>query len=551
MKLQFDLIGRLQKINFASNAVRLDFAIYEAVYNAIHAIEDRFQNQQVATQGRIDIKVEVDRDGPGLASVEISDNGIGLNPQNFDSFCTCDSRNKVTRGGKGIGRLVWLTAFDLMQVESTFLNERAMPIRRTFVFKADANAPIDEHKEDDGDLNKIGTTVKLIRQRAEFAVRRQKNKLASELALHFFSFFMANTMPRIFLHYERDIIDISLVLQELVGDALPEVISIPDIGNLLVRHSYVQRRTAGELANSILLTAHGRVVEPQQIGPRFALDKLSDGKAYIALVSGDLLDDKVDQERTGFKLTPDQRSAILEALIKASDTFLSSHISQIRSEQRLVVQDLLYEHPQFQLIIKDLDDFVNGLSPSMDEDAIGRNVFTLLYRSERRISADVRDIANAPELTEEIAQRAKDIALRVGEQAQMRLAEYVVKRRQVLDMLRGHLRRDEHGEYVLEETLHDLICPMREFYTHHDYRKHNLWILDDLLAFYQFFSSDKTIRIFTESDGSTKEPDLLFCNPAGFRRPGTNEAVVIVEFKRPGDKRASSDPTQQVLIPNL
>ena len=69
---------------------------------------------------------------------------------------------------------------------------------------------------------------------------------------------------------------------------------------------------------------------------------------------------------------------------------------------------------------------------------------------------------------------------------------------------------DEHGEYVLEEALHNLICPVRDFYTNHDYGKHNLWILDDLLAFYQFFSSDKTIKSFACGSESSKEPDLLF-----------------------------------------
>jgi hypothetical protein len=48
-------------------------------------------------------------------------------------------------------------------------------------------------------------------------------------------------------------------------------------------------------------------------------------------------------------------------------------------------------------------------------------------------------------------------------------------------------------------------------------------------------------------DGERKEPDLIFFNPYGFRREGTNDPVIIVEFKRPGDEALSSDPVNQVL----
>lgn len=79
--------------------------VWEAVYNALHAIQDRFDDEW-ATRGRIDISfLELDSNNP---SVEIRDNGIGLNRENFNSFKTYDSAHKELRGGKGLGRLSWL-----------------------------------------------------------------------------------------------------------------------------------------------------------------------------------------------------------------------------------------------------------------------------------------------------------------------------------------------------------------------------------------------------------------------------------------------------------
>ena len=43
---------------------------------------------------------------------------------------------------------------------------------------------------------------------------------------------------------------------------------------------------------------------------------------------------------------------------------------------------------------------------------------------------------------------------------------------------------------------------------------------DRSLAAYQLFASDKPISSFAEGSGSTKEPDVIFFNPLGFRREG-------------------------------
>ncbi len=112
-------------------------------------------------------------------------------------------------------------------------------------------------------------------------------------------------------------------------------------------------------------------------------------------------------------------------------------------------------------------------------------------------------------------------------------------------LLKFNLPEDE--QYHYEKLVHELLCPMSRMYQSGDFEDHNLWILDDSLAGYEFFASDKTIQSFTESSKSTKEPDLVFFNPLGFRRPETNEPVTIIEFKRPGGGKISSDPVTQVL----
>ena len=90
------------------------------------------------------IKITIERDatlldeeqGP-IRSFTITDNGIGLNDENFDSFNTAFSDHKLARGGKGLGRFTWLKAFDQVEIDSTFKERGEDPQRREFTFDED------------------------------------------------------------------------------------------------------------------------------------------------------------------------------------------------------------------------------------------------------------------------------------------------------------------------------------------------------------------------------------------------------------------------------
>lgn len=77
-----------------------------------------------------------------------------------------------------------------------------------------------------------------------------------------------------------------------------------------------------------------------------------------------------------------------------------------------------------------------------------------------------------------------------------------------------------------------------------------MWIVDDQLAFYSYFNSDKTLRKITGgADTSTKEPDVTFFDLGiGLDRRGTADPVNIIEFKRPmrDDYTLSDNPIVQI-----
>ncbi len=115
--LQNDLQGRLRNIG----KLRCwQMAVAEAVTNAFHAVEDSGHCGQV--------EVEIIRTGTlindklmsPVSDVVVRDNGVGFNERNFQSFCTPDSIYKASRGGKGLGRLICLQAFEKVSAVSSF-----------------------------------------------------------------------------------------------------------------------------------------------------------------------------------------------------------------------------------------------------------------------------------------------------------------------------------------------------------------------------------------------------------------------------------------------
>jgi hypothetical protein len=76
---------------------------------------------------------QLDLDVQPISGFRVSDNGIGLDDNNFDSFNTAFSPHKLTRGGKGLGRFTWLKAFEHAKITSTFADDQGLH-ERNFVF---------------------------------------------------------------------------------------------------------------------------------------------------------------------------------------------------------------------------------------------------------------------------------------------------------------------------------------------------------------------------------------------------------------------------------
>lgn len=135
-----------------------------------------------------------------------------------------------------------------------------------------------------------------------------------------------------------------------------------------------------------------------------------------------------------------------------------------------------------------------------------------------------------------------------------KLAEYVAHRKTIIDLLEKYLEWCNNNEdYEQEQVLHNLIYTMGGSQDTIRYDKHNLWLLDDRLAFHRYIYSDKQIRLQEPVKGvadSPKETDLAIYDTSFLygEKDDVEEvkSVVIFELKRPNRSVSWTEFTKQM-----
>jgi len=154
--LKTNLVKRIDRLPKPNNAADAMQPLFEAVSNSIHSTQDRFK-ENVGTKGEIIVTLTMaSRQAPSKISVE--DNGVGLDGKNYDAFTTTDTDNKIARGGKGVGRLLWLDCFEAISVSSTSV-ENGDPKRRKFRFVLSQSDQIQDYEETEADITLPDTGV--------------------------------------------------------------------------------------------------------------------------------------------------------------------------------------------------------------------------------------------------------------------------------------------------------------------------------------------------------------------------------------------------------
>jgi hypothetical protein len=559
--LATDIIGRVTRLPLKPSATSALLPMFEAVSNGLHAIDDRFLDNAL-TRGRIDI--EILREKPEASSAPtgfiITDNGIGLNEENYDSFRKPDSRHKITRGGKGVGRLGWLKVFQEIRVDSVY-TDGAVLSRRSFFFRLLDSEQLEILPNPPGEPKEPGTQVSLRNFESLFGSKCPVSPtvIRQRFIGHFLPLFASQGAPRIFLHDVDGITDVRKAFDDLIRHSIEEDVSVVlndlEIIHVKVRHIRASRAIRSDANhknyNWLFMAANQRAVEDTPIDEAIGLQALSGEDVYVGCVYGDYLDQYVNQERTGFSYEPEDGKKIRQSVMQSVMEYLRTDVDQVREKKRSVALKIIEEYPQFLYLQGEMKEFVEALVPgATSKEKVFVEMCRDRFRKTNRYNRLEAEIKNAPNYTVEVKKLMERYQSFVEQKQQGVLAEYVLLRKSIIDILDRYLQIQDDENYHKEEAIHKLIVPMRTDSSKLKIEQHHLWLLDDRLAFFAYFASDKQYRTYTDRKSDSR-PDIAFFYDTCFawQEQDAGNTVVLVEFKRPSrdNYNGEDNPVMQLI----
>lgn len=560
LHLKEDLRGRIANLAMAPSYANTLIPLFEAIMNSLHAVQDRFGDEW-EKKCRIEIQILEDAEG-SPHSFTIEDNGIGLDERNFESFRTYDSRTKVKKGGKGVGRLTWLKVFQSVRVSSIFEAEDTR-MERSFKFVLDNAAAFQDYsltQTDDGTDVRTFIELRDLKDGYRSHCPKKLETIAHRIAAHFLPFLIGDEKPQIRISNASEALNLAEVVAANMFEPKSESFEVEDVGTFSIKHLLLNKALIEKgTEHTVYLAAHERIVTDHGVNNQTGLDTpISCGDVqtyYVGIVSSDFLDDNVTQERNNFDIPKQAYKAITKGAEEAAKEYLREPIERLIEAKARTIDKVVTNFPRYAYLVRDRGEFAKKLPLNRKtEEDIYREMSVYDYRASRDVKNDLRVLAakeDDPASTEEFNAKLTEVMDRIGEQERASLAEYVSKRKLVIELLASRLGYEDKETEKLyrEEAIHRVVCPLRVNSGDIDYGNHNLWLIDDRLAYYDFWASDQSIRSFIKTSEAKERPDLiLFQGSHLLRREGTDQPIVIVEFKRPARKEYTDEenPIKQI-----
>lgn len=570
--MRIDINGKVKEKRLAFSHTL--YPLFEAIVNSIHAIEDG----SVTTPGIIKISlfrstqtnINEDPFSQPITHFHIWDNGIGFTEANYDSFNFAHSTYKNTKGGKGIGRIIWLRAFEKVEIESIFFENNSLHHRR-FNFELTRNG-IEKHSLEttNGESQRF-TEVRLKNLRPEY--QRWCNSNAEDIALkiieHCFAYFLRSDCPRI-----------------LITDGSKEIV-VNDYFKLYTKSKVVQQRfSIGDkhsfgvdlvklysprIDNRIHYCAHTREVFSEKISASiceltdFLKDETGSNFSIAVYIFGKYFDDHVNEDRTQIHfrkegeaptlfdndLSIEEIKDHLLAMIKSEYSDFLNNISEVRMAR---IRSFLQDHPRYRHLIKYKRDDVLKISSDLSDEKLEVELFKVQQKLELEVVSEAQNVIKAFDNPDNLAQfkeQNKEIYDKIIEVGGSKLSEYVIHRKLVLQLLEKLLNKSNEGKFQKEEVIHKLIFPLRKISDDVSFEEHNLWVIDERLAFHKYLASDIPLNKINElTSASLGRPDIIIFNkPFAFATDSKPySSVVIIEFKKPMREDYTDDENPIVQI---
>lgn len=576
MSLQTNLKGRLRNTSLPKSHGLMP--VFEAVVNSIHSIEENGNSDDGkivlcinrATQESLDLDVKA---LPPIIGFTITDNGCGFDETNFKSFETLDSDHKIAKGCRGVGRLMWLKVFDLVEVESHFVDADGQLKKRVFRFNDklgvhSQNVQVSSEKQPGTQIKLLGFDESYRKQ-----VPTKGLTVANQLLEHVLWYFVRqSSAPKILIKDAGEVFDLDdLLTEHMHASSFSETITIGDFSFDL---THIKFRASVNKKHQLALCAANRLVKEESIQGKIPglYGKLSDESGeftYTCYVSSNYLDEHVRSERTSFNIAEDVDglfndvglSTIRVEVLARTKEYLQDVLAENVSAGRKRVEDFIDNNaPRYRPIAHYVTEDLLIVDPEKSDRDLELHLHAQWYEVERQLVTEGHDVMQPKndEQLEVYKERLSEYLRKAEDLKKSDLANYVSHRKVVIDLLQKSIERLDNGKYAREDMIHELIMPMRKDSSEVFVDSCNLWLIDERLAFHNYLASDKTLNAMPITGNvTTKEPDLLslkvFDNPMLVNDDASFPlaSITVIEIKRPMrndmSKGEEKDPIDQAL----
>jgi hypothetical protein len=557
--LKPDMLAVLSRTHLQVSVHGFLLPIFEAISNAMHGIEEAFGDRVSAeAAGVINVKFK-DWPNPNKIVVSVSDNGAGLTEDNYRSFKTPFSGHKLQQKGRGFGRFIAFKVFSRVIYQSRFFFF-GQPDVRSFRFDVTQKEEfilLDDPPAFDGG----GLTVTYdqpLTNWHDLIKTLNVDDIANEIGAHFLPYFLYRWLPQIVIQFDNDApIDIRSRFQGTFKQFAEGTI-VCDIDGVPEELSYSLAklpRTQHFKNHCLLLSAADRIVgSPRdltnKIGQPFFTGENNERYVVIAVVRGEAFESRLNDSRTGINLSPRVVEEVVSHISDKIQDAEHQQIEKIKTDQTKELAEALRENPILKLGLrgKTVQDYVATRPNNWKPEQFISDLAIERYRASSDLT---KQIVAASNDAEDYEATIKQIVARIDASKKETLAEYIIHRRNIIALVEAARKFQDDGKRSPEDAIHELIFRRFSDNTNISYFEHNLWLVDDLIAFLPYVSSDRTLHGGRRSKGD-KVTDLLFFDDSMILGDNDGTTLTIVEFKRPSRNdyvfgAAKSDPILQVI----
>jgi hypothetical protein len=497
-----------------------------------------------------------------INSISITDNGVGFDEANYKSFETPLTKYNKEFGCKGVGRFTALAAFSQIRVTSNY-KENDVWMHREFDFDAE-NEVIPKKLEPS--LSKVQkTTVELVDCYNPVIKDRTAIKLdeiAQQIMHHCLIYYLNDSLPKIK-------ISDSATKKPALINSLFEKVSKENERSFDVQNqsfkAYITKtpKEGNRKFHYVYYCANSRVVgQPKNIGKintlfNFPLNQ--NGHQYFldVYVVSEYLNSNVVQSRNAFTIQSDNEleldflgideiisfQDIETELVKTLEDEYAPHVVATKEASLNQIKNYIKtQAPRYRSLLRK-PELLNTIPPHLSDDKKEEHLYKLAFSARKNVEKNLQEFIDTKQINEQTILKIKEDIQEKTAYDTDSLADYMMRRKAIIELFDRFLEADKEGTYKLEEDIHNLIFPRGITSDEIDYESHNLWLLDERFVTFKFIASDKSITSFSQKK-SAKEPDvimmndkpLMFDNPIGFgdKNNGELSSMVIFEFKRPG-----------------